>query len=86
MTEKLLRLAAVVEITGMSRSSIYAAMANGNFPKSVTIGARSVAWPSSVIAAWVKCKIDGKQYKPKKPSIWDLPSKTKDDFLDSSEI
>jgi len=58
MQEKLIRIKAVIDTTGKSRSSIYADIANGLFPKPILIGARSVAWPSSEIAAWVQNKID----------------------------
>jgi prophage regulatory protein len=41
---KLSRLPKVQEITGKSRTSIYAEMAAGKFPKNVPIGDRQVAW------------------------------------------
>lgn len=47
-----LRLKEVIQRTGKSRSSIYAAVKIGKFPKPVRIGARSVAWDSSEIEAW----------------------------------
>ena len=49
----LLRLPAVRARTGLSRSSIYARVAAGTFPRPVAIGARAVAWPSDVIDAWI---------------------------------
>lgn len=58
MTNRFIRIAEVKEITGKSRSAIYADMADGTFPQSILIGARSVAWAESDIAAWVKAKID----------------------------
>lgn len=53
-----MRITEVKEITGKSRSAIYADMAIGTFPQSILIGARSVAWLASDIAAWVQAKID----------------------------
>lgn len=53
-----MRITEVKEITGKSRSAIYADMVIGTFPQSILIGARSVAWAASDIAAWVKAKID----------------------------
>jgi prophage regulatory protein len=63
MTDKLIRIKTVMDITGKSRSAIYADIANGCFPSSILIGARSVAWAESAISAWVKAKIDA--IKPK---------------------
>ena len=51
-----LKLPAVVRETALSRSSIYAAIAQGRFPVPVCIGARSVAWRSEDIEAWKKTR------------------------------
>lgn len=58
MSETLIRIKTVIATTGKSRSSIYADIAAGSFPKPILIGARSVAWPRSTITAWVQDKID----------------------------
>lgn len=50
---RLLRRPVVQEMTGLSRSSIYAKMADGTFPRPVQIGARAVAWRASDIRAWM---------------------------------
>jgi prophage regulatory protein len=50
--EALLRLPEVERITGLKKSSIYAGMKAGTFPKCVHIGPRAVAWPQSRIEAW----------------------------------
>lgn len=50
--EPLLRLPEVERITGLKKSSIYAGMKAGTFPKCVHIGPRAVAWPQSRIEAW----------------------------------
>lgn len=51
---RLLRRPTVQEITGLSRSSIYAKMADGTFPRPVQIGARAVAWKESDILKWMQ--------------------------------
>jgi prophage regulatory protein len=51
---RLLRLNAVKELTGLSRSAIYADPA---FPRSVKIGERSVAWVEAEVRAWVEARI-----------------------------
>ena len=53
MPEKHLRLPAVIDVTGLSRSSIYAMMSKGEFPRQVTLGKRVVAWPESAISKWL---------------------------------
>jgi prophage regulatory protein len=50
---QLLRRKQVEQITGLSRSSIYAMMSDGTFPKQRKIGRRAVAWLKDDIDAWV---------------------------------
>jgi prophage regulatory protein len=57
MTETILRLPQVRTRTGLSRSSIYAAVARGEFSKPVKLGARSVGWPESEVSAWIERRI-----------------------------
>jgi prophage regulatory protein len=71
MTDKLIRINAVMAITGKSRSAIYADIANGCFPSSILIGARSVAWAESAIEAWIKSRIDAVKPKSKEVEEWD---------------
>jgi prophage regulatory protein len=56
--QKFLRLKQVKTLTGLSRSSIYDAIKNGDFPSSISIGARSVAWTEASIAHWQASKIE----------------------------
>ena len=56
MLDSLLRRPDVEAITGLSRSSIYAAMSRGDFPRPVSIGKRAVAWPRTVIESWVEAR------------------------------
>ena len=58
MYEKIYRLTRIIEITGLSRSTIYLAMKNGEFPKGVKLGKRAVGWPATVIDEWIKKKIN----------------------------
>jgi len=58
MSERLMRIKNVIEMTGKSRSSIYADIASNKFPKPILIGARSVAWRLSSIERWIQNKID----------------------------
>jgi prophage regulatory protein len=51
---KLDRLAAVRDMTGLSRSSIYA---DPRFPKPVKIGPRAVAWIREEVQDWINARI-----------------------------
>lgn len=46
----------VQERTGLSRSTIYAMMAAGSFPKPIPLGLRAVGWAESEIAAWLESR------------------------------
>ena len=50
---KLLRLKAVMEATGLGRSSIYKFIAQGTFPKPVSLGDRAVGWVDHEIEEWI---------------------------------
>lgn len=53
MTDSIIRLPQVKNLTGLSRSSIYAAVKRGDFPSPVSLGARAVGWMSSEINSWL---------------------------------
>lgn len=63
---KLIRLKKVMSITGLGRSSIYKFMTEGNFPQSISLGERAVAWENSEIEEWVLNKIEQRDEKPVK--------------------
>jgi len=54
----LLRRPDVERITGLSRSSIYAMMKIGEFPQSIPLTGRIVAWLQSEILEWVQSRIE----------------------------
>lgn len=57
MKESILRLPDVQNATGLSRSSIYALVSQGEFPKSVPLGPRAVGWLSTEVDSWIKSRI-----------------------------
>ena len=61
MALSILRLPDVISRTGLSRSTIYARVRDGNFPAPVHLGARSVGWPEHEINAWVEDRITSRQ-------------------------
>ena len=54
---KIIRRPEVEAITGLSRSSIYAKMENGAFPKAIKLGERSVGWLEHEVQEWLKNRI-----------------------------
>ena len=57
MFQTILRLPAVKQTTGLSRSTIYLKLSRGEFPSPVTLGARSVGWLQSDIQAWITARV-----------------------------
>ena len=51
---RFMRLPEVVQLTGVSRSTIYRWMAHGEFPKQVSLGANTVAWLENEIDTRIK--------------------------------
>ncbi|SDE47643.1 helix-turn-helix transcriptional regulator [Limimaricola pyoseonensis] len=53
MSIRHLRRNDVEHLTGLSRSSLYAMMQKGQFPRPVRLGERAVAWPESAVQDWL---------------------------------
>ena len=51
--KRLLRLKEVLGLVGLPRSTMYALMKVGEFPKPVQLSHRSVAWRLSEIETWI---------------------------------
>ena len=49
----ILRRPQVQQRTGLSRSTLYQYIKDGEFPKSITLGPRSVGWLESDISDWI---------------------------------
>ncbi len=58
MTMRFLRIQDVMSLTGLGRSTIYKFMADEtDFPKSVPLGGRAVAWVESEIEEWMESRL-----------------------------
>ena len=57
MAQKILRLPAVRSLTGLSRSTVYQKISNGDFPKAISLGTRAVGWLESDVEAWIGQKV-----------------------------
>ena len=53
----ILRLSAVMQMTGLSRTTIYELIADGRFPKQLKIGTRAVGWRRSELEQWANARI-----------------------------
>ncbi len=60
MTHTILRLPAVLADTGLSRSTIYLRIAQGEFTHPVSLGARAVGWPAHEVTAINGARIAGR--------------------------
>ncbi|TLX47333.1 transcriptional regulator [Pseudoalteromonas phenolica] len=54
---RLIKLSEVLNITGLSRATVYRFMSKDEFPKSVSLGANSVAWVEGEVEDWILAKV-----------------------------
>jgi prophage regulatory protein len=64
MANTILRLPAVKTRTGLSRSTIYLRVAEGRFPKPISLGARAVGWVDAEVEAWLAGLIEQSRRVP----------------------
>lgn len=57
---KLLRQKAVLDRTGLPKTTMYEKIKAGEFPKPVPLSERSVAWVDSEVTDWIESKIKGR--------------------------
>jgi prophage regulatory protein len=55
---RMLRLAQVLEVTGLGKTKIYDLQAEGRFPMRVKITSHSVAWIEEEVQAWLAERIE----------------------------
>jgi prophage regulatory protein len=53
----IIRRPQVEAMTGLSRSTIYARIAAGAFPRQVFLGGKAVGWIEAEILAWIESRI-----------------------------
>jgi prophage regulatory protein len=54
---RILRLAQVIDITGLGKTKIYELQSEGNFPMRVQITAHSVGWIEEEVQAWLAKRV-----------------------------
>jgi len=57
MGASILRLKSVIQLTGLSRSSIYSLIAKGEFPKQIKLTKRSSGWVLQEVEHWVNDRV-----------------------------
>ncbi|ENQ8616746.1 AlpA family transcriptional regulator [Vibrio fluvialis] len=57
---RFLKLKEVMEKTALSRSAIYRKMNDGEFPQSVSLGDRAVAWVESEVDEWMEERLQNR--------------------------
>lgn len=55
---RIIRLKEVIDSTGLARSTIYKYVAEGTFPKPVSLGERCVGWVEGEVQDWVLARIE----------------------------
>jgi prophage regulatory protein len=55
--DRLLRLAAVMDRTGLAKPSVYRLESEGKFPKRVKLSERCVAWREAEISEWIASRV-----------------------------
>lgn len=58
LDERMIRLKEVINITGLSKSTIYTMISDNRFPRQRRIGKRAVAFLNSEIANWLRTSRD----------------------------
>ena len=54
---RILRRREVEARTGLSRSTLYAQMTEGKFPRPLRLGKRAVGWMESTISEWLDSRV-----------------------------
>ena len=57
--EQLIRINEVMKMTGLAKSTLWAWIADGRFPKGTKLSARVTVWKFSEIQSWIEERITG---------------------------
>lgn len=57
---RFIKLKEVMDCTGLGRSTIYNYISNGQFPKTISLGDRAVAWLESEVHEWMLAKLEAR--------------------------
>jgi len=60
---KVIRLKEVIDSTGLARSTIYKYVAEGFFPKPISLGDRCVGWLEGEVHDWILARVEERNLK-----------------------
>lgn len=69
ITERILAKKEVMQLTGLSKSTIYLYIQLGKFPASIRIGLRRVGWVESEINDWLRNTIEQGRFNNAKKNV-----------------
>jgi prophage regulatory protein len=52
--DRILRIKTVMQLTGLSRSTLYRKVQRGEFPKQIKLSERCAGWRKSAVHAWMR--------------------------------
>jgi prophage regulatory protein len=55
---RIIRLKDVINSTGLARSTIYKYIAEGTFPRTISLGDRCVGWVEREVQDWILARIE----------------------------
>ena len=53
-SDRILRIRTVLQLTGLSRSTLYRKVQRGEFPKQIKLSERCAGWRQSAVNAWMR--------------------------------
>ena len=59
MTNRIYRRPDVEQMIGLSRSTLYAMIAEGAFPRPIKLGKRAVGWREADLRTWLENRAEG---------------------------
>lgn len=64
-SDRILRIKAVLDRTGLSRSTLYRKISRGHFPQQVKISERCAGWRESAVREWLRNPMfyDAREYQ-----------------------
>jgi prophage regulatory protein len=69
MNHRVLRLPEVIKKTGLGRTNLYHMTKNGEFPASVSLGAKAMGWIEAEIDTWIEKRMAARQSSPEASTL-----------------
>lgn len=66
-TDRILRIRTVLQLTGLSRSTLYRKVQRGEFPRQIKLSERCAGWRQSAVNAWMRNPMFYSVYDDDKP-------------------